>query len=336
MNTKLIQKLMKEESKHVVSGLKNLVSIERKNTGEILHYFYVIQKRRIFADYGYSNIYKFGIKELGYTEAETQIRVTSSRLLGEIPELELKLNEGKLSLSTVSMANTLFNREKKAENAFTLDKKIEVLKNFENKSVKECEKEIFKVATVIPVPPEKVRQVSNETAQMTINVPLEFLDEIETLKNIYSKSHPGITTAELLALLVKKETQKLDPAREPRKYKQTKVQDNVQGGGQTDFQAKVQRGVSGTYEKFGAPTAFQKRQVWQKYQSQCSFQTFDGKRCDSKYGLEIDHIQPKALGGDTSLENLRLLCKAHNQKAAIDIFGFTHMNRFINGHEVST
>ncbi|MDZ4678633.1 MAG: HNH endonuclease signature motif containing protein [Oligoflexia bacterium] len=287
---------MNEESKHVVGELKKLVSIERKNTGEILHYFYVIQKRRIFADYGYANIYKFGIKELGYTEAETQIRVTSSRLLGEIPELELKLNEGKLS---VSMAHTLFNREKKAENAFSLEKKIEVLESFENKSVKECEKEIFKVATVMPVAPEKVRQVSKELAQITINVPLEFLDEIENLKNIYSNSHPGITTGELLAMLVKKETQKLDPVREPRKYNQV----------------KVRRSASGTNEKCKRTiSSALKRKVWQKYHSQCSFQTMDGKSCDSKYGLEIDHVRPLALGGETSIDNLRLLCKSHNQK----------------------
>lgn len=37
-----------------------------------------------------------------------------------------------------------------------------------------------------------------------------------------------------------------------------------------------------------------------------------GRRCGTRRLLQIDHVKPRALGGGHELENLRLLCAAHN------------------------
>ncbi len=37
-----------------------------------------------------------------------------------------------------------------------------------------------------------------------------------------------------------------------------------------------------------------------------------GRQCDSKHFLEIDHIQAKCNGGTNDKNNLRVLCKSHN------------------------
>jgi hypothetical protein len=44
----------------------------------------------------------------------------------------------------------------------------------------------------------------------------------------------------------------------------------------------------------------------------CTY-THNGTRCNSKAFLEVDHIVSYASGGKTELENLTLLCRAHNQ-----------------------
>lgn len=41
--------------------------------------------------------------------------------------------------------------------------------------------------------------------------------------------------------------------------------------------------------------------------------------CDSRFDLQYDHIIPVALGGATSLQNLRLLCKACNLAKGADL-----------------
>ena len=56
------------------------------------------------------------------------------------------------------------------------------------------------------------------------------------------------------------------------------------------------------------------REVWRRDQGCCSYvDRHSGRRCGSRYRLEIDHIVPFALGGGTELSNLRLRCSAHHK-----------------------
>jgi hypothetical protein len=73
-----------------------------------------------------------------------------------------------------------------------------------------------------------------------------------------------------------------------------------------------------------------KSQIRQRAGSQCEFISKDGVRCCERKNLEFDHIKPFALGGLTVLENLRLYCRTHNQRAAIKTYGQKKMEKFIN------
>ena len=61
--------------------------------------------------------------------------------------------------------------------------------------------------------------------------------------------------------------------------------------------------------------------VKQRYNCQCTFIGADGLRCSETRRLQIDHVVPFALGGKSSVANLRLLCPAHNQLEAEKVFG---------------
>ena len=57
-----------------------------------------------------------------------------------------------------------------------------------------------------------------------------------------------------------------------------------------------------------------KREVWRRDQGCCSYvDRHGGRRCGSRYRLEIDHIVPFALGGGAEPANLRLRCEAHHR-----------------------
>ncbi|MFN0062199.1 MAG: HNH endonuclease, partial [Myxococcaceae bacterium] len=53
-----------------------------------------------------------------------------------------------------------------------------------------------------------------------------------------------------------------------------------------------------------------------------------GGVCGEKRFLQIDHVVPKARGGDGETDNLRLLCARHNREAAKQAFGETWVSRF--------
>ena len=57
-----------------------------------------------------------------------------------------------------------------------------------------------------------------------------------------------------------------------------------------------------------------RREVWRRDQGCCSYvDRHSGRRCGSRYRLEIDHIVPFALGGGAEPANLRLRCEAHHR-----------------------
>ncbi|HYG69821.1 MAG TPA: HNH endonuclease signature motif containing protein, partial [Anaeromyxobacteraceae bacterium] len=57
----------------------------------------------------------------------------------------------------------------------------------------------------------------------------------------------------------------------------------------------------------------------------------NGKRCGCSRRLQFDHVQPVALGGKSTVENVRLVCQAHNLLAARRIFGDSIIDRFAPG-----
>lgn len=62
---------------------------------------------------------------------------------------------------------------------------------------------------------------------------------------------------------------------------------------------------------------------------QCAFIGDDGVRCDARSFLEVDHIEPRALGGQGTATNARVLCAAHNAYEARRRFGRRHVERRI-------
>ena len=63
------------------------------------------------------------------------------------------------------------------------------------------------------------------------------------------------------------------------------------------------------------------RAVYARDKGCCTFRAADGHVCGSRWRVEIDHVTPRSRGGQTTLDNLRLLCRAHNQHEAERVLG---------------
>jgi hypothetical protein len=61
----------------------------------------------------------------------------------------------------------------------------------------------------------------------------------------------------------------------------------------------------------------------------CSFVAADGRRCDARAFLELDHKTPQGRGGSSAASNLRVLCRAHNRWAAERAYGRAHVARAV-------
>ncbi|MGH2437168.1 MAG: HNH endonuclease [bacterium] len=64
-----------------------------------------------------------------------------------------------------------------------------------------------------------------------------------------------------------------------------------------------------------------KRTVWKRDSGQCAFVAPNGRRCTERVFLEFHHVAPYSAGGEATVENIQLRCRAHNGFEAELVFG---------------
>jgi 5-methylcytosine-specific restriction endonuclease McrA len=77
---------------------------------------------------------------------------------------------------------------------------------------------------------------------------------------------------------------------------------------------------SGSEDPRHIPTAV-RRAVRARDGGQCTFMGEGGRRCPERRGLQFDHVEPVARGGEATVHGIRLLCPTHNQHEAERVFG---------------
>jgi len=210
-----------------------------------------------------------------------------------LPIIESRIETGELSLTNLALVNSLFRQQAKNGSPMSNDCKLEVLNAVIHKSRKDVETIIRKVSGEPP----------NTQVELKLMASPELLEKIERIKGLMAHSHPGIETADLFEHLCDQflESHKQQLFKEPK----TAQSENVASQGRA-IRVSI------------------KRQVWRNADSQC-------EKCGSTYALQIDHIRPAALGGNSSANNLRLLCRTCNQREAVNAFGKQAMGNYLKG-----
>src|SRR5687768_287068 len=153
---------------------------ERRATLDVLHQLREVERRLLYAEYGYPSLFEYVVKELKYSEGAAQRRISAMRLLRSIPEtekgeIEKKISAGALSLSTMSRAQTFFRNEKPTD----ANEKLQLLSELEGKSAREVERELVsRSSEPQKLVPERVRAVSRELSELKLLVDEAFLAKV--------------------------------------------------------------------------------------------------------------------------------------------------------------
>lgn len=296
----------------LLSATENLVSKERKLLTEVLHHLAEIDRRKLYASLKFTSLFDYAVKKLGYPEDQASRRICALRMLKVLPkqdaeQIEEKLNQGKLCLTHLNMAQSAFRRSEKVTHVkSTPAQKMEILKKMENTSTREAEKIVVKA---FPLEAdqrfEKVRAVTCELSEMKFMLNADQRAKITQMKGLLAHRNPNLPFSELLDILLDLGIKEFDPAR-----KQVRV-----------YQKKQETAAPRSGKARPAIPAEVCRQIWRRDSSRCT-------QCASVHALEIDHILPVALGGGNEPENLRLLCRNCNQRAGIMQLGVQQMTFF--------
>ena len=166
-----------------------------------------------------------------------------------------------------------------------------------------------------------IEPLSEARYRIQLNASAALKDKLERLRALTSHSNPSGDIARViedaldvaLQKVEKERFAKTDRPRARRAPKKPRAA-NSQGAVRTDATK------SGSRQRGHVPNAVL-REIAERDRLQCSYRSPDGCRCTARGFLEVHHEQPWACGGQETTDNLRLLCRAHNQLLAERDFG---------------
>lgn len=337
---KLLKALSNPE---LISKLKLLLANERDLVVEILWHLREVESRRIHLDSGFPSLFEYCTRELGYSAGAAARRIAAMRLLKELPDLEPKIRNGDLQLSQLAQAQQHFQQERKEGRKPDPDQKREVLNSLEGKTSRETERFLVGL-NPRAVPAERERVLSEELLEIRFIAGTALMKKIEEAKLLYSHVNPNAGYAELFDLLLDKALQKPEPKRpgfasrsgaksEPERSAAAprpapESASASASASAPSLKSPPERGSSARPPSTRVTIAL-RRLVFQRAGGCCEYRdSRSGRRCGSRYQLEVDHLHPVGKGGGGTPDNLRLLCRQHNFRAAEQAYGRVRMERY--------
>ncbi len=323
--------------KQLEDRLKLSVAKEMEMKIQILHLLAEVERRRLYSQ-THPSLFEYCVKVLKYSGGSAQRRIDTMRAMKLMPEIETKIQTGDLQMVTVSQAQTFFRQEKKSGKTYDLEAKRQVLAKLENKSSRECEKELVAISPQ-SVRPDTRREINPDRTELRITLNQELDGKLDQLKALLSNKHPHLTDQELIAVLADIALKKLDPAqKQPTKTSEPLPTLEVHEPSTVNIAGPVGCGkpvvqnwfsITQTTRNKPKPSRYipatMKQDVWMRDKGKC---THPG--CNSNHRLQYDHIVPLGKGGESSVKNLRLLCQAHNLLAAQREFGEEKIAEFVD------
>ncbi|HEX9290838.1 MAG TPA: DUF222 domain-containing protein, partial [Anaeromyxobacteraceae bacterium] len=335
--------------------LSELAGHEREVQVEFLLHLSEYDLRRAWLEEGFGSLWDYLTRALHYREGAAHRRIRAMRVLRRLPHLADAFRDGRLCLTTAALLEPIITEENAADlaarAAFKSKADVEHLvvsvqpRSAPQDGIRKVPQrreapgaaplllsappsdvapEVPSPALDAPAParaPEArpiMRPIAADTYSLNVKIDADLKREIDQLTELLSHKIP---TGELVAVL--------------REAVHCAMEKHGKRRGAVEPSRKVNRKVS--QERSATATAFKlrdpipaevRREVWKRDGGCCAWIGPDGRRCCSRWKLEVDHIHPAGLGGPSTIENCRLLCAAHNKLHAEQTFGRAHMARF--------
>jgi len=194
----------KMTNSELVSKLNLLVREERRITDEILQLVREADRRRLYLELGYPNIYDWLEKGFGYSRGAAARRIQAARLLEAVPEARAKLEEGTLNLSSLAQVQSA------TKKAGREDLREELVNKVEGKSTEEV-KRILAAEFPEQKPKETLRSVNEEEARLTIVLGEGDVANLKRAQELLSHALPNANYADVVAYALKMLVEKKAP-----------------------------------------------------------------------------------------------------------------------------
>ncbi len=302
----------------LLASTDRAVQDERSALSVVLHHLREVDRRRLYSKLKYKSLFDYAVKHQKYSEGGAARRISAMKTLKELPELAAKIDDGSLNLTNIGMARSFFAQEKKAgtnEAPRTAAAKLAVFEKLENVSKVQALAILESETGLRMKAVESYRDLGDGTVEMKSIVTKEAHEIGERLKGLLAHSHPNMSNGELIEMALKALQEKVDPLAKAKRVANKKEKAEV------TTPASKQRVNSPSKTPGDVPAAVS-NPVWIRDDGKCA-------NCGSFSAIQEEHVVAVALGGESTVENVKLLCRSCNQRSAIEVYGVGKMDSFL-------
>ena len=308
------------------------VTKERGATAVVLAHIAEVEAREAYRAAGYSSMHAYCVGKLHFSEEAAYKRIHAARKARRFPAIFSAVADGRLHLSAVLLLASHLTDEtagdllRAAEHKSKFEIQQLVAERFPRPDVatrieaipqqlvaRPCETE-FQVASLQPVAAEehapgrvdlgdrpRLTPLSPQRIAVKFTMSQDMHEKLVHAKDLLGHQLPSgdivvVLDRALDALIEKLEKRKFGATENPRKS--SRASRNPR-----QIPARVRRAV---HERDGG---------------RCTFVGENGHRCQARKFLEFDHVLEVARGGMSTVANVRLRCRTHNQFTAEQAYG---------------
>lgn len=339
----------------LVADLKRLVGDERASLVGVLRRLAEMDRRRLWEGMAFTSLFDYCVRELKYAEGAAARRIYSARAGVKFPMVLRMLERGEISLGTVYLLSPHFTpqnyRELLSKAAGKSKRDVEALVASLAPKPAPVER-IRRVEPLVAPTPAAIPATGEGAADLPLLAPIEaavpagaeaqpgaqpaapqpprvhfsftaeeaVLERFERAREVLRHKFPAGKLEEIFAAALEALLERHDPERRlARKARRRAAAMRAETGTKEPAAEGARRAEAGNGRRVPQPV---RDAAWERDEGRCAFIAPDGRRCGARAWLEYDHVRPWALGGPSDdSENVRLLCRTHNQMLARRVFG---------------
>lgn len=264
----------------------------QQTTAKLVAALAEVDARKLWADEGCSSLYACCTQVLRFSEHEAYLRMEVARVTHDFPVVLEMLTTGELSLTNIGLLKPYLTEENH----------VELFDAARGKSRREVARQVaaLRDAGDRDCRPATIRPSAADRFEITVEIRDVTYDKLQRAKDLLSHTIPDGNIGEIIdraltSLIRELARTKYAATDRPRPTRRTKLDSR-----------HIPAGV--------------RRMVWRRDGGRCAFVGPHG-RCTATAFLEFHHKVPFAASGASTVENIELRCRAHNQREAELYFG---------------
>ena len=145
----MFESLRSLSDSQIITGSKVSRAQEHSGLLSMIGFIVETERRELFLRSGYSSLFDYCMKELGYSESQAMRRITAARCVAKFPEVFELLKVNEVNLGTISRVSKLLTPENRGS----------VLESIRKKSLREVEAIVAEHAPIATFPRDRVRTI---------------------------------------------------------------------------------------------------------------------------------------------------------------------------------